>query len=698
IAGKPVSGTVMISGQQVAATQFADQLRRFNFVNSGVLSQAADPNMFAQTKSRLKAAYSKWWIFNNEVESTMKSATFLSFLDDGMDVQQAATKTIQAMPDLTDLSKFEREVGRRVFPWFSWCVPTDHRILTRRGWKEHGELNIGEDVLTYNVEKDCSEWQPVTEIATFWYDGTVLVLGNSKARFTFTPDHRWPVWYRTTHDGMDTGSKRKMVRGYQLKSSHRIPKTAPYRFPTESTLTPRDAAILGWIVTDGHMRLRKGKYVEAVIYQKKERFLSGIRKLLADELSGETPDARSATIMFRLKTPAAKRIYAACPSKSRLPGIVTRLSRKAAEAMWDAMMAAEGSVHERAGTSFTQKAGPVLEAFQILSVLLGRTANTPGPADSGDTKTCYISKERQWMRVAGALTHEHYRGTVWCPVTKNGTWMMEHDGRTIFTGNTRKNAALQLTHFLPNKPAWMAGASKFSHAFETARTGGQTVPGELRPEWMREAQAMQISGDAEQGNVFLLASWLPFQEIIKLFAAASSPQEGMKALVEQMRPGMKFAVEMASGVDMFRRQPLEPMTLAEMVTKAPSAVLGRSGTPLDNLLSVRPLREAARVAWDMPGAATKVQRTLLGGAIQPVSAARGRVGEWLELRERARVLRAQLNRALQVNDNALAQQLATEYTRVMRMMQQAGYPGVPKATSRLLTQHGIPAGEPALER
>ena len=34
----------------------------------------------------------------------------------------------------------------------------------------------------------------------------------------------------------------------------------------------------------------------------------------------------------------------------------------------------------------------------------------------------------------------------------------------------------------------------------------------------------------------------------------------------------------------------------------------------------------------------------------------------------------------------------------MRMMQQAGYPGVPKATSRLLTQHGIPAGEPALER
>jgi len=258
--------------------------------------------------------------------------------------------------------------------------------MTRDGWKTVDQLQVGDEALTYNVEADVTEWQPVQDIATFDYNGIVMSLNGQRDEFLFTPDHRWPVWHATTNGGEPLPNQRKVVRGYELRSSHRIPKSAPHTFNgADESITVREASLLGWLFTDGHLRCRRDKYWEAVVYQKKEQHLDAIRKLLGDDARAEYTHPDTGVIRFTMSAGLSRRLVELCPNKDALPALVTRLTKPAAEAMWQAMFDAEGHSHPRAGLQFAQQGGPVLAAFQLLSILLNRTADVGTRAEDLET-------------------------------------------------------------------------------------------------------------------------------------------------------------------------------------------------------------------------------------------------------------------------------------------------------------------------
>jgi hypothetical protein len=219
---------------------------------------------------------------------------------------------------------------------------------------------------------------------------------------------------------------------------------------------------------------------------------------------------------------------------------------------------------------------------------------------------------------------------------------------------------------------------------QEAISGGATVPTEYMPEWMRDQQGIQISGDEQEGQNFLLANWLPFQELTRLGAGVIDPQEGFKVGLEQMRPGAKFGVEMATGRDLFKQQPIERKGIGGMIKDIPSALAGRSGTPLDNLLSIRPLREGAKVAMDIPTVGGKIQRGIIGGAIQPVSAEKGATALSYEIRKKVIEVRAAINRAQSAGDQPQANSLIREWTALMHQLQQLGGAGVAKSTQEMM--------------
>lgn len=259
----------------------------------------------------------------------------------------------------------------------------------------------------------------------------------------------------------------------------------------------------------------------------------------------------------------------------------------------------------------------------------------------------------------------------------------------------RKNGALQLFHYLPQKPAFLASTQKIKDAVERGFSGDNVVPESLRPEWMRNQQAVQVGGDKERGTAFLLASWLPFQELVKLGSGVIDPDEGFKGAAETLRPSIRFAAERATGQDIFRRAPVQPLTTAGIPGAIPKALIGRG--PLGPVLGVRPLREAFRVAEvaEAGGTGAGVARAFVGGAFQPVSAQRGLGAEFQRLRGEAVELRRQVNRALQSNDQPQAQQLQSQLLQVLLQLHQMGLPGVPKSTQQIFEQAGLQAGPPA---
>lgn len=323
----------------------------------------------------------------------------------------------------------------RIEPWY--CVPEEAEILTREGWKTLGELRGDEIVLTSDP-LNKAEWQPLTGLNIFEYSGEMIKVSD---RWLSTPDHRWPCYKQ--------GNKNNHIGEYiirlasELASGDRIIQVADgYDAGQMSILNERDAAILGWIVTDGSLRHRSGLSPQAVIYQSPKKHLQEIVDLLGDEATSVKIDNRPSSYgcaTVRVRSTVMERLaIAGFRSKEDLMNLVTRLNQSSAQAMWDAMFLAEGTINKSVSGGyqskrFAQNPGPVLDAFQFLSFILGHRLNIKGEVHSvGGTGNGTKTPRTVQAKPTKVLD---YNGKVWCPTTPNGTWIMRQNGSVCVTGN-----------------------------------------------------------------------------------------------------------------------------------------------------------------------------------------------------------------------------------------------------------------------
>jgi hypothetical protein len=319
------------------------------------------------------------------------------------------------------------------------CVPVDSEILTRRGFVLYWELNIGEDVLAYDPNEDRCVWTPLLRVTT--YDDAPVIRINNKHSFDFrcTKDHTWPVLAQKAK-----GFRRELRKANELRVSDRL-ITAARAETGDSSITPEEAAIIGWIFTDGHFHWFSDKWLVAYISQSKQAHLDELRALLGtvsreDKFApnlrtfptGRTYETKGG-FRWNLQGKFARLLFMKAEIKdaSDLPGLALRLTSKARASMLRAMLHAEGDEVGR----FGQKSGPVFETFQLLATLegyaLGKMAR-----DSEDIINVQKLKTRRNICASQFSIEEVERQAVWCPTTKFGTWVMRQRGQITITGNT----------------------------------------------------------------------------------------------------------------------------------------------------------------------------------------------------------------------------------------------------------------------
>lgn len=447
------------------------------------------------------------------VEGENRIAAYLNMRAKGMSPTAAADRVRQLQVDYSPQFTTQADrVMKRLIPF--WCVPTDHEILTSSGWKTYDQLSPNELVLTMNMDSRVLEWQPLAGVAHFDFSGELLRIQKRSPRksvddgvvieFLCTEHHRWPVEYRDRSTGRSEDSpwNRKIVMAYQFlgKDDYRLMTTGDYQ-ERDSILSPRLAAILGWVVTDGYFRYR-GNHCEMMVYQSPKNCLSDVISLLGTKARKPHPETGVVCVPVSLED--VSEIRKVFSSKSDLPSIVCGLSREAADAMWDAMFNAEGNYDEDGNPiHFTQTLEtnmPVLEAFQILCIMTGRAANL-SPAH--DPKGCYVRK-RTHYRVQNGIDRVKYNGVVWCPTTPNGTWVMRHKGAVVITGNSFHKGILPWTvKTLLERP----GGTLSQLAKRTATLRADTP---LLPESVQRTTAIGLPPDEPGGMKFL--STLGFME------------------------------------------------------------------------------------------------------------------------------------------------------------------------------------------
>jgi len=492
------------------------------------------------------------------VESMNRLPLYGACRDAGMTMEQAAqfVKRVQYDYSAKAFTPFERDIMRRfVFPFY--CVPEDHEILTRDGWKRWPELIAGEDVLVLDPETHELRWEPLQDVATFDYDGELWTLERRTGGFEFTPDHRWPTeTTKSVVKGKQYGGERRMKRACELNTCDRIPLVGNYQ-ETDSVLSPRHAAILGWVVTDGYFRWRTtGGAVsepgtgscEMLVYQSPKKHLALVAALLGTRQRPPHSDTGVCAVpVSREDTEAITSVF---QSREDLLKIVPRLSREAAEAMYEAMVLAEA--HESDEHHFTRFAQsgpngrPVLEAFQLLCLLTDKNAWLNSKKNG-----CYVKRSRTIRHhERGGIGRKHYKGVVWCPQTPSGTWIMRHDGAVIPTGNSwlKHNAIYHASEIFGNP------GGKVSTAIRMAATANRF--GTKLPRWLSEQGAIPVGGSPEATTVIRQFGF-PFEDIRNIQA---TPGRTAQRAVSQMHPGIAIPMKLFSGKDPYTGRDLKQMS------------------------------------------------------------------------------------------------------------------------------------------
>ena len=335
-----------------------------------------------------------------------------------------------------------------------FCLSEDSELLSRRGWLSYDQVEVGEDILTFDPKTGTTRWSPVEHLyVDQMYDGPMVHIENRSIDALVTANHRWLVRHHTNPYG------HKFRETKDLKGSDTIPTRAPHAGFPSPTYHDDVVELVGWVITEGTYGSRGGTKI--VIGQNPGPHADAIRSVLhriapvnRNGTTGGTESMKrdGTHLFFGFSGPVATRIRELFPTKELTAEFVTALSARQCRILYEAMMAGDGHVIPLSSTSpnhttpmFYQKSKQTTDAFALLCVLLGycprvvHRTRGPAPKGSRDVEIYEIHIKTQERRVHVAKTRrsrEDYRGVVWCPTTRDGTFVMRRNGKVVVTGNS----------------------------------------------------------------------------------------------------------------------------------------------------------------------------------------------------------------------------------------------------------------------
>lgn len=370
----------------------------------------------------------------------------------------------------------------------SECCSVTTTCLTRRGFVAYDELLVGEEVAAYDLETDALVWTPLQAVS-FYPDAPVVRLAGKWFEAIVTPNHSWATagTYRSWVSGE---SPRRLRETVALKKSDRIilAAVAP---DGDSDLTPDEAAILGWLFTDGTVWNGNGKLVAAITQSKPDQ-VARIRELVGAGVNervglpttrtfpnGRTYECRpqhTFALGAKRARPLLQRAQVSSPED--LPGLIPKLTHPARAAMLEAMMDADGDTRGYFGK---QRKPGVFEAWRILCTLEGHAV---GPVRNEAIFPVRRMEERRYISCSGLTVTDAGFADVWCPTTMFGTWVARMpSGQITITGNTKA-----------------IGRALASLGFGTAGAMEMTKPGDDEPHIVDGGVKRGDFGQAPQGG------------------------------------------------------------------------------------------------------------------------------------------------------------------------------------------------------
>ncbi len=336
------------------------------------------------------------------------------------------------------------------------CLSIDTEILTINGWKNFYDVNIGDKILSFNEKTDKIEIDSILDL--FYYKSNDCYrINNKQFDFIATDNHRWYCDYngkikiKTTEELRKQSSLFKFIRAK--------------KFDFKKTKINRDLffELIGIIIGDGSIE-RNGRCIS--IYQSiktKPKIVERINYITNSlygityryqEQSGDmvrwniTGDKSQNISNYFINNNIIK-INQKVINKEKL----LDLSESEVRALKKGLMETDGTMQYNKYQQYTQCHWQRVSDFQIICLMLGELGNiksnkrkhTEQLFPNGNTYPISPYKyniniqqspltEARKIRMNYEKINESVE--VWCPQTKNKTWIARRNGYITITGNT----------------------------------------------------------------------------------------------------------------------------------------------------------------------------------------------------------------------------------------------------------------------
>lgn len=332
--------------------------------------------------------------------------------------------------------------AQKIDPWEGGCVDMETTCLTAKGWVNADSLQVGDEILTFDIESECMRWAPVEAIHR--HEMPYREWSHKQFKCAVTDNHRWAV--RTRNTGESWHRYFRMTTTEAWKSADSVPRAMPSGdLPSDLRWEDDFVELVAWAICEGHYRKPSPKNPHSVdVYQKVE--LERVQGLM--QRLGVAPGSTSKD---------GCHVWTVCGSLGeQLHGLKNfmalvawfrTLTLRQLRLFIEVCVLGDGTEQEAQGTrrergSFIQRDNEYLDAFLAACAMAGQPVNRryQGGGSNGDVESWTLRHSND-VEVRGLEPKPYVVGRVWCPQTRFGTFVARRDGFVFITGNSYPGAS-----------------------------------------------------------------------------------------------------------------------------------------------------------------------------------------------------------------------------------------------------------------
>ena len=314
--------------------------------------------------------------------------------------------------------------------WGTQCVTTDTECLTENGWKKHNQIK-NEKIATFNIKTKKVEYLKPSRVTSYKFDGYLVNLKNRSQDQLVTPDHK-------VVRKVFNSNKYELIEAEKLMK-YKTPVQIPVAWETSSKKEIDDnlVKLFAWLVAEGSFSDGARNRVYVFQSKKHDKNCREIRRILKnlgygwDEMEKTGGFSNGIIIRFRLNQASSKKVRKYLNEK-KVPSLIKKLSARQIKLFLKTYVKGDGHKEEKGRTRIYTKDKDVRDSIQELCVLSGY-GTTVYQRKNG---VYSINLIRNKVVNITNIKKKKYNGKVWCPTTKNGTFIARRNGKVFITGNT----------------------------------------------------------------------------------------------------------------------------------------------------------------------------------------------------------------------------------------------------------------------